>query len=99
MRSQRMTIVDEEGLQIDLEYNDSFFILHLPIFSATKGRLMHLRMKLEELAELATTIGYLGIYTAIDPYHLPMVKLMRLIYAEKQGSANGLDVYLYKGEA
>lgn len=98
MKSKRMTFIDCEDFRLDLEYNDQFFILHMPIINVSKGSIVHLKIKLEELQEFSDTIGYGGIYTGIDPNNKPMVKLMRMIKAEHQGDAEGMAVYKYMGE-
>ena len=97
MKSSRFTIVDEEGLQLDLEYSDAFFILHLPVFRATKGSFLHLKTKVEELSEFCKTIGYQAVYTAIHEDDKKMAKLMRMLGAVKEGNAQKMDVYKYKG--
>lgn len=63
----------------------------------TKTTLYQLMDKVQELAHLAHTIGYEGVYTAIDPNNKTMKKLMNRLNAKLVNNADGLDVYRYEG--
>ncbi len=97
-RSRRFTLVDNDDYQLDCEYNDKFFILHLPRLTPTPGVVKSLKLKLDELAEFVDDSSWQMLFTAIEPDNKPVAKLLKIIGAQPQGVAEGLHVYSYGGE-
>ncbi len=97
-QSTRFTIVDTDDFQLDVEYNETFLILHLPRLRPTPGVIKALKVKLEELEEFAYASSWIMLFTAIHPDDKAMRKLMKIIGAEYTGTAEGLDVYRYEEE-
>lgn len=97
IESNRIVLVDKEDIQLDLEYNKDFAVLHLPRLKLTKGTLADFECTVEDIWKFMCTVGYENIWTAIPPSDKTMAKLLSRIGAEKQGHAQGLDVYEYKG--
>lgn len=96
MRSTRMNLWDNEDFSIDLEYTEDFFIVHLPRLEPTVGAYKHLLVKGEEIKEFARTIGYTGIYTAIDPNDKHMPILLNKLGATFRGVSENMHVYSYE---
>ena len=92
----RLTIVETEDYTLDLEYSDSFFILHLLYFKPSVATVRELKNKVEELREFSKVVGYTGVYTGVDPEDTKMPKLLRMLNAEKIGNSEGIDVYQLK---
>ena len=99
MHSTRLNLIDNDDFSLDAEYNEKYFILHLPRFNPSKGAVMALKDKLSDLHKMVGVTQWEHIWTGVDPKDDKMKKLMRMVNAEYQGTADGVDVYLYMGEA
>lgn len=91
-KSKRITLYESDTLQIDAEYNEFFFILHLPkVTKFSKTVYLICVEKLASIKEFAKTIGYMSIYTAVQDK--PTEKLVNKLGMKFKGSAEGYHVY------
>lgn len=98
VKSNRLTLVDNEDFELVCEYTDRFFILHLPRLESKPGAVKHLKMKLEELCEFVDASSWQMLFTAIPPENRKMHKLLRILGATYRGQSQGLDVYSMEKE-
>ena len=96
--STRFTMVENEDFRLDCEYNDEYFILHLPHLKPKPGSVKHLKIKLEELSEFVDKSKWHLMFTAVDPDNKPVKKILNMVGAKYHGTAEGLDVYYYPYE-
>lgn len=97
--SKRITIVDHIDYSVDLEYNDMYAILHLPrVNKFTKEVYQGMLIKVQELWEFFSTVGYEGMFIAIDPTNKVLNKFVLRLGFKPLGTADGLSVYQYEGE-
>lgn len=99
IESKRITIYDKDDMVIDLEYTDMYAILHLPVLRITRHTYEDFLTTVPKLHSFLTTVGYEAVWTAINPEDTTIVKLLDRLGAKKLGTADGLDVYEYTGEA
>lgn len=93
IESKRITLYENSGMQIDLEYTDQYAILHLPVLKMNKTNYLDFLDKVPELCEFLLSAGYVGVWTAIEPEKKVIAKLLDRLGAKKLGSDKGLDVY------
>jgi len=85
---------ESDSLQIDAEYNEFFFILHLPsVEKLTKSIYLAGLQKLEEIKDFAKTIGYMSVYAAVYDGDMLTSKLIGRLGMEYKGSSDGFHVY------
>lgn len=95
----RLDLIENESFILELEYNEEFFVLHLPwIKPSSIQAVKDLKAKLVEMKAFANTVGYNELYTAIEPNDTSMEKLMGILKAEYLGTEDGAAVYVYRGE-
>lgn len=83
--------------EVRLEYNSDFIILHLPtIDKLTKEIFVEMKYMLEDWWKFFQTVGYTGVFAAIDPNNVKMSKLLTMLNFEYAGTANEADVYFFK---
>lgn len=95
--SNRMTIYEDDHLQLDLEYTEHYAILHLPKMKMNKTTYVTFLTKVPELYQFLSTAGYEAVWTAIDPEDKLTKKLLDRLGARMLGNGDGLDVYEYRG--
>lgn len=94
MQSNRITLVKREQYTIDLEFNESLAILHLPFAETiTKALYEDSREVLRSIKTLLLTIGYDNVWAAISEGDIKMKRLVNLYGFELKGSAQGFEVY------
>lgn len=77
MQSTRMVVRETEDYRVDLEYNEDYWIFHLPYVNRmTKTVLQDLTFIAEDWTNLANTSGYKGIFAAI-PEDVKLDKLLQ----------------------
>ncbi len=96
--SKRISLIKRDGLEIELEYNESYAILHLPQLKMTKTNYLEFMTVVPDIHKFMTTVGYEAIWTGIDPEDSKTRKLLERLGATKLGTAQGIDVYEYRGE-
>ena len=99
IESKKLTLVDKENIQIDLEYNEHYAVIHVPRFKVTKSTYQDFMITVDSIYEFLTTIGYENMWAGVDPYDPMIAKLLGRVGAVKLGTHDGIDVYEYKGEA
>lgn len=91
-----MRLVDREDFSVDLEYNDTFAILHLPeVPKFTKSVFQRMQMYMEDLNELFETMGYPNIFVAVS-HDTATEKLIKKLGFTYLGNQDGMDVYVYQ---
>jgi hypothetical protein len=98
IESKRLTLIDKEDIVMDLEYNEHYAILHLPVMRINKKTYTEFLSTVPQLHTFLTMVGYQAVWTAIKPEDTTLAKLLGRLGATKKGTAEGLDVYEYTGE-
>ena len=97
IESKRITLVDKEDLVLDLEYNEDFAILHLPVMRMSRNTYTDFLDTVPQLYTFLTTAGYSAVFTGVKPEDTVVAKLLDRLGARKLGHADGVDVYQYTG--
>ena len=97
IESKRITLVDKEDLVLDLEYNEDFAILHLPVMRMSRNTYTDFLDTVPQLYTFLTTAGYNSIFAGVRPEDKTIAKLLDRLGARKLGHADGVDVYQYTG--
>jgi hypothetical protein len=92
--SKRMTIYECDDFVVDLEYNETFAIIHLPtVQKFTKDTYILMQVRMQEFFEFVTTIGYQNLFVALnDKITEKLAKKLGFAYL---GTQDGLNVYVY----
>lgn len=98
IKSTRISLVENEDFHLELEYNEDYFILHLPRFKPSKGAVLHLTDKLDELEKMISVTQWNHIWAGVRPDDDKIKKLIRMVGGEYMGTADNIDVYLMRGE-
>jgi hypothetical protein len=94
IKSKRFTLVEREEYTIDLEYGGPFAILHLPrVGKFTKTVYLDAVNSIENIEEFVKDFGFDTLWAALDPNNNSLIKLIKKMGFEYQGSAEGMDVY------
>mgnify|MGYP003626941440 FL=1 len=81
---------------IQLEYNEDFIILHLPIIDKmTKEVLIEMKTMLSDWWLFVKTIGYKAIFAAVETTH-KVNKLLQMLDFKYIGEDKGYFVYQFK---
>lgn len=92
--SKRFTVLLRDEYQVDLEYNESFAILHLPSVTAfKKSTYKDMKDRLTSLDDFLRTVGYSSLWAAIPPKDELLSKLVTKLDFVFRGSSHGYDVY------
>lgn len=92
--SKRMTMYEKDGLVIDAEYNEFYFVLHLPLVGKiTKSLYQDGKAKFQEIKDFAETIGYMSVYAAVYSTDKVTEKLVQKLGMEYKGTAEGFHIY------
>ena len=94
IKSTRMVVYECPDFTVDLEYNETFAILHLPtVKKFTKETYILMQVRIQEFFEFITTIGYQNLFVATnDKLAEKLAKKLGFTYL---GSQDGLNVYVY----
>lgn len=98
MKSTRIDLVENEDFLLQAEYNEQYFVLHLPRLKPSKGAIEHLKVKVEELDEMTQAGGWDGVWAGIFPDDNKTKKLLGMLHFTFVGHAQGIDAYKYVGE-
>jgi len=99
IKSDRIRIVSKEDYGVDLEYNEMFAILHFPYMKKfDRGIYTDFQITLPEIAKFVDTVGYEGLWAAVDEEDTFINKIANRFGFTKIGAADGLNVYEYIGE-
>lgn len=83
--------------EIRLEYSDEYVLVHLPYVARfTKGAFIEMSVLLEEWNDFFKTVGYDGIYAALDTNNTKIVRLATKLGFRPLGNSHGLVVYKYE---
>ena len=96
MDSKRLTILDYEDYQIDLEYNKMYVVVHIPRLKLTKTVYSELSYKVFELWEFVKEVEYQGLWTAVPKDNKTLGKLANRLGFEYLGEADGFLIYEFK---
>lgn len=96
--SKRFSVVQKEDLTLDLEYTDSFAILHLPYLRLTKETLLDLIDTVKRLYTFVTDIGYDNLWCAVAVDDNTVNKLAKRVGFHYLDESSGLHVYEYSKE-
>lgn len=91
-----MTVYESETAILDLEYNEQFFIVHVPFLEVSVQEVKTLKAKIDEIAEFAETVGYSGVHAGVPNTDSKAHKLARLLGGHYIGEAEETSVYEYK---
>ena len=97
-RSKRVTLVDKDYMILDLEYNRSHVILHLPFIKLNKTSYLALMEVVPEIWTFLHTMGYQVVHAAIPSDNKAINKLLLRIGAVKVSKVDGHNVYEYRGK-
>jgi hypothetical protein len=97
IESKRITLIDKEDLVLDLEYNEQYAILHLPVMRMSRDTYTDFLDTVPQLHTFLTMVGYSAVWAGVRPEDTMIAKLLGRLGATKIGNAEGLDVYEYKG--
>lgn len=93
--SNSLTFIETKNYTIRLEYNHEYVIAHLPDAKMTKETFLDMETRLQHWYKFFRTVGYEGVYAAIEPDDTKLPKLLRMLKFKKKGHAEGMDVYFY----
>lgn len=94
--SKTFTAIETPDYSIRLEYNKDYIILHLPrVDRMTKNVFLDMQYRLEDWNEFFQTIGYSGMFVAVDPLNIKIQKLLVKLGFTYKGSADNMNVYFY----
>jgi hypothetical protein len=92
--SKRLTLVNKDNYVVDLEYNEDFVILHLPLVTKmTKDTYLDMRDSFEKFVDFVATIGHDYIWVAISPEDNLTAKLITKLGFNYEIDSEGLAVY------
>ena len=93
--SKRFTLVEKDVYKVDLEYNESFAIIHLPyVTKFTKTIYEDMLNTFEKIKTFIYDMGYPNVWVATsEPRALKLATRMGFV---QKGSSDGLDVYIYE---
>ena len=95
--SNAFNLIETNDYGVRLEYTKDFAILHLPyVHRFTKEVLQDMQHRLDELATFFKTIGYGGVFTAVEPKDKKIIRLLNKLDFVFQGQADGLYVFQYR---
>lgn len=98
MKSKRLSILKTPDYIVELEYNESFVILHLPkVVKFTKSVYTEMMESFEEIKEFLRTIGFTELWCAVAPEDPRINKLAQRMGFEFIANADCLNVYLIRG--
>jgi hypothetical protein len=98
IKSKRFAFVTKEDYVVDLEYNETFAILHLP-FVKKFSKSTYLDM-LDEIKGIVTFLkdqSYEHVWLAVKPEDTLISKFVKKLGFNYKGTSDNLDVYLYEG--
>lgn len=95
--TKRMTLVRKEDYEVDVEYNEDFFILHIPVVKKfSKTIYLDMEETLDDISTFAKVMGYPAVFAAtLDDKTEKLVKKLGMVF---QGSADGFNVYVLSTE-
>jgi RimJ/RimL family protein N-acetyltransferase len=97
--SKRLKGIQGSNFSVDLEYNKTYIIIHLPYVSKfTKSTLFEMQYLLDDWWKFFKTVGYTEIHAAVDPNNRPINRLLRYIKFKQIGSSNGMNIWSYRGD-
>jgi len=97
--SKRLKGIRGSTFEVDLEYNETYIIIHLPyIDKFTKSTLFEMKYLLDDWWTFFKTVGYTEIHAAVDPNNRSINKILRHIEFKKIGSSNGMNIWSYRGD-
>lgn len=94
IKSKRFTLLKRDDYQVDLEYNETFAIIHLPLVTTfNKSTFLDMVENIDKIEGFLLDQGYKSIWVAIDPKDTFIKKLAVKLKFDFRGSTEGLDVY------
>jgi hypothetical protein len=93
--AKMIRIIQIEDFDLDLEYEDDFIALHLPRMTRlNKKNYFKLRKVVDELTDLVKTMGYVGLWAALDDDQPLMKKLVIRLGFEYIERNEEMDLFL-----
>lgn len=94
INSERMTIVNKERYKVDIEYNEEYAIIHLPLVEHFSKELYYeMKEDFKSICSFLSTVGYEYIYAAVSPDDTKINRLATKFGLQSIGAALGLNVY------
>ena len=94
--SNSLTLFENPDYGVRLEYNKDFAIVHLPYSNRmTKEVYQDMESRLEDWWAFLKTVGYSGIWCAVDPEDKKINRLVTLLKFKYYGKSDGMSVYMY----
>lgn len=98
-KSRRFTLIELDNFSIDLEYTDTFAILHLPrVEGMTKSKYIAGLEVFEEIKAFLFTLEFPALFVAFFPEDTLTHKLVKRLGFMPLGEHEGLAVYILKNE-
>lgn len=95
--SKRITLINKDSYKVDLEYNDMYAILHLPVVPKfTKTVYLDMVSTIKDIRDFLEEVGYVGLWTAVEPSNKIINKLVNKLGFKYMGDSEGYSVYLYE---
>ena len=99
LTSKRFTLVEKDEYSVDLEYNEDFAIIHLPVvLKFTREIYGDMILTFPKIKEFIKDMGYKDLWVATIPGDTSTSKLAQRFGFEYKGTDSGLDVYLLAEE-
>lgn len=100
MQSKRITILNKPEYQVQLEYNEEYIAIHLPVVEKfNKTVYLDFAVMLDELKDFSETFGKSQLFAGLEQGNWKMKKLATKLGFEFLGVGEGdIDVYVYKLE-
>ena len=97
--SKRLKGIRGSTFSVDVEYNKTFIIVHLPsVDKFTKSTFFEMQYLLDDWWDFFKAVGYTSIHAAVDPNNKKVNKLLRRLRFKKIGTAESLFVWSYTGD-
>ena len=98
MFSKSFMFYEGDDYSVRIEYSPEYVILHLPYVNKfSKGVFQSMQCKVDDIYDFSKAMGRDTVWAAVSPDDAKVKKLLRLLDFEYKGSADGMNVYSYKG--
>lgn len=94
--SKSITLFENPEYGVRLEYNNQYAIVHLPYSNKMNKKVfLDMQSRLSSWYEFITTMGYKGIWCAVDPKDDKINRLVTMLKFKYMGEADSMSVYKY----
>jgi hypothetical protein len=94
--SKSITLFENPEYGVRLEYSKDLAIVHLPYTNKMNKKVyLDMERRLVDWYDFITTLGYNGIWCAVDPTDSKINRLVTMLQFKYMGKADGMSVYKY----